>query len=251
MTSETGAPLGRSLGAGREAEVFEFGTLAAKIYGSAAGKRRAFREAMNLAMAEALGLPVPAVWCVRQLGGRWALAMDRVSGPSFAELLQSHPDVMPECIEQMATLHLQVHACRPVGLANMRTRLIDNIRAAVPLDEAKRTSLLAGLNNMPDGESLCHGDFHPRNLLGSVTGAKIIDWLDACQGDAAADVCRSYLLLRLYAPQLTAPYLRTYTRHGGITGDRVSRWLPFIAAARLADGVTSETDRLLEIVAEH
>jgi aminoglycoside phosphotransferase len=85
---------------------------------------------MNLAVAEALGLPVPAVWCVRQLGVRWALVMDRVSGPSFAELLQSHPEVMPECIEQMATLHLQVHACRPVGLSNMRTRLIDNIRAA-------------------------------------------------------------------------------------------------------------------------
>ena len=102
------------------------------------------------------------------------------------------------------------------------------------------------LNNMPDGESLCHGDFHPRNLLGSVTGA--IDWLDACQGDAAADVCRSYLLLRLYAPQLTAPYLHAYTRHGGTTGNRVSRWLPFIAAARLAEGVTSETERLLEMV---
>src|SRR5712675_3659889 len=107
MTSETGAPLGRSLGLGKEAEV------------SPAGKRRAFREAMNLAVAESLGLPVPAAWCVRQIGGRWALVMDRVDGPSFAELLQSQPEVMPECIEQMATLHLQVHACRPVGLTNM------------------------------------------------------------------------------------------------------------------------------------
>jgi hypothetical protein len=51
-------------------------------------------------------------------------------------------------------------------------------------------------------------------------------------------------------PQLTAPYLYAYSRHGGITGDRVSRWLPFIAAARLAEGVTSETDRLLKMVTE-
>ena len=122
MTTETGAPLGRPLGLGKEAEVFEFGTLAAKIYGSAEGKRRAFREAMNLAVAESLGLPVPAAWCVQQLGGRWALVMDRVCGPSFAELLQSHPDVIPECVEEMATLHLQVHGCRPVGLTNMKTR---------------------------------------------------------------------------------------------------------------------------------
>jgi len=30
----------------------------------------------------------------------------------------------------------------------------------------------------------------------------------------------------------------------------VSRWLPFIAAARLAEGVTGEMDRLLEMVSE-
>src|SRR5438128_10692840 len=70
---------------------------------------------MNPAVAESLGLPVPAAWCVQQLGGRWALVMDRVCGPSFAELLQSNPETMPECVEQMVTLHLRVHACRPVG----------------------------------------------------------------------------------------------------------------------------------------
>ena len=110
MATKTDGPLGRSLGRGKEAEVFELGTLAAKIYGTAAGKQRSFGEAMNLAVAGSLGLPVPAARCVQQLGGRWALVMDRVGGPSFAQLLESNPEVMPESIEEMVTLQLRVHA---------------------------------------------------------------------------------------------------------------------------------------------
>jgi tRNA A-37 threonylcarbamoyl transferase component Bud32 len=249
MANEASASLGRRLGIGKEAEVFEFGNLAAKIYGSAAAKRRAFREGMNLAVAESLRLPVPAVWNVRQLDGRWALVMDRVSGPSVAELLQSNPDTIHECIEQMVRLQLRVHACRPVGLSLMKTRLVNNIRTAVQLDETDKGTLLAGVATMPDGESLCHGDFHPKNLIASSSRLTIIiDWLDAGQGDAAADVCRSYLLLKLYAPELAAPYLGSYTRLSGISDQRVSRWMPFVAAARLAEGVASETDHLLEMV---
>ena len=57
-------------------------------------------------------------------------------------------------------------------------------------------------------------DFHPKNLLGSLSHAKIIDWLDACQGDPAADVCRSYLLVSLYAPS-SPPHISAPIRAAG------------------------------------
>ena len=63
----------------------------------------------------------------------------------------------------------------------------------------------------------------------------------------AADACRSYLLLRLYAADLAEPYLDAYGRAGGVPRAPILAWLPYLAAARLAEGVAGETERLLEL----
>jgi hypothetical protein len=48
-----------------------------KLYRSRAAKQVAFREAAIHAAVEALGLPVPAVWGIRQIGDRWGVVFDR------------------------------------------------------------------------------------------------------------------------------------------------------------------------------
>src|ERR1700722_8772721 len=62
------APLGRLLGAGKEAGVFEYGAMVVKLYKTTAPKRSAFREASTLALVESFGLPAPRVHGVRQFG---------------------------------------------------------------------------------------------------------------------------------------------------------------------------------------
>jgi len=63
--------IGGLLATGNVAEVFEWGSRAVKICQSAAAKLTVFREAGNHAGVDALGLPVPAVWVVQQISGRW------------------------------------------------------------------------------------------------------------------------------------------------------------------------------------
>ena len=96
--------------------------------------------------------------------------------------------------------------------------------------------------------SQVHGDFHPFNILGPPGGALVIDWLDACSGTPAADVCRSYVLMSSADIDLAASYVAAYAEVTGTTPREIFRWLPFIAAARLAEGVPDEVDALLEIV---
>ena len=76
----------------------------------------------------------------------------------------------------------------------------------------------------------------------------MIDRPDACHGDPAADVCRSYLLLKLHAEEISDPYLDDYYRIGNIQRDKILDWLSYVAAARLTEDVSGELDRLLEIV---
>jgi len=44
------------------------------------------------------------------------------------------------------------------------------------------------------------------------------------------------------------PYLDAYCRLGDMDRDAVLRWMPYLAAAKLAEGVPSERAGLLEIV---
>src|SRR3974377_1616823 len=87
--------IGRLLAAGNVAEVFEWGPRVVKLYRSSARKPTAFREAANHAAGEAMALPVPAVWGVHEVDGRWGIVFDRVKERSFAERMREDPSLIP------------------------------------------------------------------------------------------------------------------------------------------------------------
>ena len=243
--NETVGPL---VAAGNVAEVFEWGSRVVKLYRPARAKQAAFREAANHAAVELLGLPVPAVWSVQQIGGRWGIVFDRVSGGSFAERMREDPTVVPEYLEILARLQARIHTYPAPQLASLKLQLATNIAKAKHLDDSRRHILLSRFIDLPGGDRLCHGDFHPINVLGQAPNPIVIDWPNAGHGDPAADVCRSYLLLKLHAEEISDPYLDACCRIGNIQRDKILDWLPYVAAARLAEDVSGELDRLLESV---
>ena len=50
--------------------------------------------------------------------------------------------------------------------------LATSIARTVHLDEPQKQIFLNGLRDMPDGVRLCHGDFHPMNVLGEAPHAR-------------------------------------------------------------------------------
>ena len=243
--------LGKLLGKGKEAEVFQYGDHVLKLYKPAAPKTSAFREAANLAIAERLGLPAPIALGVQSVGERWGVAMTLAPGESFGAAMTRDPTQRPAYLESMVRLQVRIHAQPAAELASMKARLSANIERSPMLGPIRQRRLLDGLAGLPDGDRLCHGDFHPWNILGSADDAIIVDWLDACRGDPAADVCRSYVLMRHSAPELAAAYVETYELIADEKSDDVFAWLPVIAAARLAEGVPHEVDELMELAEQN
>jgi aminoglycoside phosphotransferase (APT) family kinase protein len=239
--------IGRLLAAGNVAEVFEWGSRVVKLYRSAGAKPTVFREAGNHSAVEALGLPVPAVWSVQQISGRWGIVFDRVRGSSFAEQMREDPAALPHYLEILARLQARIHAHQAHEFHSLKVRLATNIARAKLLDEPRKQLLLGRLADMPEGDRLCHGDFHPINVLGDTSHPMLIDWPDASRGDPAADVCRSYLLLKLHAQDIAEPYLDAYCRINDLLRAKVLDWLPHVAAARLAEDAPDDLERLLEI----
>jgi aminoglycoside phosphotransferase (APT) family kinase protein len=239
--------IGKLIGTGKEAEVFEYGHHVLKLYASRAGKDAAFREAATLAIAENRGLRAPAAHEVRAFGARWGIVMDRVDGQPFAEAMLTEPTSLPAYLAAMVALHRSIHAAAGAHLGDLRTRLGFNIGRAEMLGGVRQRRLLDRLSALPAGDRFCHGDFHPFNILGVPGDARVVDWLDASCGPAAADVCRTHVLLQAGAPQLADAYISAYADAAGIATEAVLAWLSVVAAARLAENVPQEVDALMAL----
>lgn len=234
-----GAELER-IGVGKGAEVFEYGEYVLKLCHGARAEELVLREAVALRAIECTRLPVPRAIGVRQFEDGWGLVMTRAPGQAFAEAMLADTNAVLRHLAAMAALHREIHARRVPSLPDLKVKLAGNIGRAPHLGEAQRQRLLDGLRAMPGGDRLCHGDFHPFNVMGTVKDATIIDWLDATSGPAEADVCRSYVLMHHIDPRLASQYVEAYgaSRH-------IWSWLPYVAAARLAEGVPDEERALL------
>lgn len=239
---------GPLLGKGNAAEVFAFGQNVLKLYALGTPAAVPLAEAAVTALAAESGLPVPQVLGVRLHEGRWGIEMERVSGAPLADQVEARPELIGAAIAAMVRLQLAMHACSEVRLPSLKARLRAKIGRAPGLAEARRAELIEDLAALPDGAQICHGDFHPFNLLGNIEQPTIIDWADATSGPPAADACRSYLILKPIAPDLAEAYLAGYAAASGTGREAILAWQPCLAAARLSEGLEQQTEFLLALV---
>lgn len=260
------------LGAGREAEVFEWGDGAAiKLY------RPGFpgHHSEVAAMSTLAGLGVaPRLIGVVEHDGRVGLVMERVDGVDLLALLQRDAWRLPALARTFASAHLDIHAVRAsADLPRQRDVLRARVRDA-DLPSSLRAHALRLLDKLPDGDRLCHGDFNPGNVMISGSRGKrqkvaIIDWVNANRGRPVADYARTLLMLRTARPLTATPlttrlliragrsalagaYERAYAARSPEPVANLDAWLTVQAAARLTEG-RHEVDRrrLLAMIARH
>ena len=207
--------IGRLLGSGNVAEVFEWGADVIKLYRAGWGKEQAFREAATLALLEGGVLPVPDVHGVLQVDGRWGVVMSRAPGrPVGADMLEN-PAGAPALLEAVVELQVRMHGEVGRNLPGLHDRLRQKISGVRLLSVDEACAMLGRLEALPGGDRLCHGDFHPFNVMGTIERPVIVDWLDATSGAPEADACRSYLLLLHNAAEAASMYLEAYLRLSG------------------------------------
>lgn len=193
---------GPLIGQGRPAEVFawEDGRVL-KLYREGWPRLEAEQEAHLIRVAYDAGLPVYRVFDVVEVEGRLGIVMERLEGISMEKIIEASPIKAFTLAPLLGELHARVHAVKIAGLPSQRQRLVTGIRAAQVLtDEAKR-SALDSLALLPDGDTLCHGDFHPENIVITSKGPVIVDWCTASQGNPLADVANTEVLVQYGVPQ--------------------------------------------------
>lgn len=226
--------------------VYRDGDLAIKEFCEGFPKAEVLNEALCTARVEDLpGLHVPKVLSVSVMDGKWSITREFIEGKTLQQLMDENPDKLEEYMEQMVDLQIDIHSKACPLLNKLKEKTIRALQEEEQLDANTRYDLLTRLDGMPKHTKLCHGDFEPSNIIVAADGAMyVVDWVHASQGNASADVARTYLLLSLKDAKKAEMYMDMFCEKTGTEKRYVQGWLPIVAAAQLAKKRPEEKELL-------
>ncbi|MBW2280719.1 MAG: phosphotransferase [Deltaproteobacteria bacterium] len=250
------------------------GRLVVRVLSEPGGVTSGRMEAAFQNAVAAAGFPAPRVVFAggeRTMGGRAFNVMERVSGHAMIEDLFADPAAGTRVADQLAEVHAQLHELPVAGVADA-LEAAGVPREAVSVDGqlhlVRRFGAEPALGRLGDcadwllenrppergGLSVCHGDFHPGNVMvdgGRVTG--VIDWSGPGIAHHEHDLAVTLVLIAVAAPALvqSAPpgmfeafadgYLATYARHRPVDADRLRYYRALRSFRAFAHGSAART----------
>lgn len=233
----------------KDKTVYRSGDLTVKVFDENFSKANILNEALNQARVEETGLNIPKLHEVTKTDGKWAIVYDYIEGKTLEQLMNENPDKYDEYLELFVNLQIEIHSKKAPLLNKLKDKMERKINET-NLDATTRYELHTRLEGMPKHKKVCHGDFNPSNII--ITPDKtpyILDWSHVTQGNAAADVARTYLLFWLSGNSETAEkYLNLFCKKTDTAKQYVQKWVPIVAASQLVKGNDAEREFLLHYI---
>ena len=226
--------------------IYRDGERCIKVFNEEYSKADVLNEALNQARIESTGLNIPKILEVTMIDGKWAIVYEFIKGKTLAQLMVEDPDNKEKYIEQLVDLQMEVHSKTCPLLNKLKDKMSRKI-AQTDFDATTRYDLHTRLEAMPKHNKVCHGDFNPSNVVVTEDGTLyILDWAHATQGNASADVARTYLLFWLNGDIEGADfYLNTFCKKSDTAKQYVQKWMPIVAASQSVKGNEAERELLM------
>ena len=255
------------LGEGREAEVFAWHDGRALRLFLPGKERDLTPDRLAVEAARAARIRTPLLGEAISYDGRAGVVIERVYGGDQYQLVGRQPWRLLNEARRTGRLHARVHeTAAPGALRDVAGHVRERVaRAGAPADLVALAQ--EALAELPAGDRLLHGDFHPGNVLVEAKRRVLIDWSNVAAGPPEADVARTLVMLRVGRPPegtppairaiarfarraLIAGYLRGYRGARPLDEALLRRWLAIRAVDRFADPVEDEEPRLRALIAE-
>jgi aminoglycoside phosphotransferase (APT) family kinase protein len=250
---------------GREAEIFAYGDgKVLRLHRNPEAMPWLEREAAAMRAAAAAGVRVPAVYETTSVDGRPGLVMERIDGVDMLTLVGQQPWQVFSVGADTGRMQADLHAvAAPEAIPRIKERMRERIEHSPLVPHELKAPVFEVLESLPDGARLCHGDFHPGNILRTDGEPVLIDWPNVTAGDPTADYVRTDLMIRMGSVPRSAPFVirygaivarglmrvaydRAYHRARPVDRSLAARWLVPVMANRLVDGIAEERKGLLQ-----
>ncbi|NLK03057.1 MAG: aminoglycoside phosphotransferase family protein [Clostridiales bacterium] len=225
--------------------IYRQGDTVIKIFEKGHPKSLILNEALNQSRTEETGLNIPRILAVGNIDGCWSITMDYIPGITLDKMFKEQAERSDELLEMFVDIQIHMHTKTAPLLNKLKDKLVRQIQSVEDLDATSKYELLMRLDSMPKHTKLCHGDFLPSNIIINDSGAYIIDWSHATQGNASGDVATTYLKMVLYYPDLADKYIKLFCKKSDTAIQYVQKWLPIVAAQQLLKAKTEEEKKFL------
>ncbi len=237
-----------------------------KLYHADFSREDVAQEVEFTRRAQAVGVPVAEITDLVNVDERYGLVLRHIPGPTLLEALTAPEASTTRLACLLAELQSKIHQCLVPELPSLREKLSTLIRRAVGVSGGLIETALASLRRLPDDTRLCHGDFHPLNIILAAEGPVVLDWYKASAGHPAADVTRTVMVLDLIPPagmgsssrehlerrrsEFSAAYRKRYAELQPRIIEQIDLWRLPVAVARLATDISAnERAALLQMLA--
>lgn len=141
-------------------------------------------------------IKVPTVYDYIEIEGLPAQVMQKVVGNTMLEQMQQHPLKMNQQIKRLAAMHARLFDTQINCDLNSIENVYNYFISRPPCFDKKLIDFASNImKELPINNYICHGDFHPGNILIQDDTYYIIDWSGAYRSNFVSDIAHTYLLM--------------------------------------------------------
>ena len=265
---------GAVIGKGREAEVIYWGNnrVLKLFYKEFPSNIVNYRFKVDI-LIEKIFTNCPKAFEVIKDNGRFGILYEYIEEVTLSEFLGRMKNTgVRKATRLLVELQTEMHKYEIEDIKSQKNTLKWEIEQTNLLTNDQKNEIINYLEKLPDGNTICHGDFHLGNIIASKKKLYVIDWANATSGNPYGDVARSFylmkyglgasdekfikksfihkFLLKIGKSFISKIYIKHYLKLTGFSLKEVKKWDLVIFAARLREGIPLENNNLLKMISK-
>lgn len=269
MRLENGVQL-KKIGYGNTAVIYDYGdNKILKVYNKEMPEFLCKREFATMVRIYHKSRICPKPYKLVRYEGQLGIVMEKIEGIDYLRLIIKKPWRCKRIFRYLANLQASTHVDVNYRLPRVNQRMeemIMEVEEEILASEIKK-AIIEIIRAFPDENKLCHGDYHPGNVLLSGERVVIIDWMTAMCGNKLYDISKTIMMIRyndIYIKSkiliffgeklrkyMSDIYLKEYLKATHIQREVLEEWYVPVAATMLFEPICDyERKKLCSIISE-